>query len=68
MDRVQSHLLEAVAYDESAHILRARFRDTGKTVVYEEVPQEVYDDLIFADSISRYFHNRIEGRFPRRKN
>ena len=68
MHRLQSQILEAIAYDEAAHLLRARFRGTGETVVYEDVPQDIYDELIFADSIGGYFHQRIEGHFPRRKN
>ncbi len=64
---VQSLAIEAIAYDESAHTLIARFRDSGKTVIYEDVPQEIYDGLIFAASISTYFQDHIEGRFPERK-
>ena len=66
MHRVQSHVLEAIAYDESAHVLLARFRNSGETVIYEDVPQDIYDSLIFADSISGYFHDHIEGHFPKR--
>jgi hypothetical protein len=66
--RLQSHAIEAIAYDEAAHLLRARFRNSGETVTYENVPQELYDSLIFADSISRFFRDNIEGRFPRRRN
>jgi hypothetical protein len=64
---VHSSLIEAVAYDEKAHLLRAKFRDSGETVVYENVPQEIYDSLIFAHSISGYFRSHIEGHFPRRR-
>ncbi len=67
MHHVQSDILEAIAYDERAHILSARFRDTGEMVIYEDVPQEVYDGLIFAGSLSGYFHDFIEGRFACRK-
>jgi hypothetical protein len=63
---LQSHILESVAYDEAAHILRARFRESGETVIYENVPQETYDSLIFADSISGFLRAHIEGHFPRR--
>ena len=66
--RLQSHVIEAIVYDESAHLLSARFRYTGETVTYEDVPQELYDSLIFADSISGFFRDHIEGRFPRRPN
>ena len=67
MPYLQSLILEAVAYDEGAHQLRARFRDSGKTVVYEEVPQEIYDLLIFADSVGRFFNEHIDGRYPVRR-
>src|SRR5476651_2167421 len=66
MHPVQSHVLEAIAYDESAHLLVARFRDSGKTVIYEDVPQDIYDGMIFADSLSSYFRDHIEGHFPKR--
>ena len=65
--RIQSQAIEAVAYDENSHVLMARFRGTGRTVIYEEVPQEIYDSLIFADSIAGFFHDHIEGHFPERK-
>jgi hypothetical protein len=65
--RLQSLAIEAIAYDESAHLLTARFRDSGKTVIYEEVPPEIYDSLIFAESIGGYFHDHIEGHFPERR-
>jgi hypothetical protein len=61
---VQSQLIEAIAYDEKAHLLRAKFRDSGETITYENVPQDIYDGLIFAHSISGYFHDYIEGHFP----
>ncbi|HWY61674.1 MAG TPA: KTSC domain-containing protein [Rhizomicrobium sp.] len=62
----QSHAIESIAYDENSHLLRARFRHSGETVVYENVPPELYDSLIFADSISGFFREHIEGHFPRR--
>ena len=67
MPYVQSVSIEAVAYDEVAHLLRARFRSDGRVVVYENVPPEVYDSLIFADSIGGYFRDHIEGAYPVRE-
>jgi hypothetical protein len=67
MPYVQSVSIEAVAYDETAHLLRAKFRGDGRVVVYENVPQEVYDSLIFADSIGGYFREHIEGAYPVRE-
>jgi hypothetical protein len=66
MHRIQSLAIESVAYDEAAQLLRAKYRGDGETVIYENVPQAVYDSLIFADSIGGFFRDHIEGRFPRR--
>jgi KTSC domain-containing protein len=67
MPYLQSAAIEAVAYDERAHRLKARFRADGKVVIYENVPPDVYDSLIFADSISGFFREHIEGAYPARE-
>jgi hypothetical protein len=64
MPFVQSLAIETVAYDEAAHRLRTKFRTDGRVVVYENVPPDVYDSLIFADSIGTYFREHIEGAYP----
>ncbi len=61
MPYLQSDTIEAVSYDEQAQLLTIRFRADGHVVVYEDVPQEVYDSLIFADSITEFFETRIAG-------
>jgi hypothetical protein len=63
MPYLQSDTIEAVVYDERDHLLKTKFRADGKVMVYEEVPQEVYDSLIFADSISYFFQEKIEGSY-----
>lgn len=67
MPYLQSLALEAVSYDESAHSLQAKFRAGGKVMVYENVPQDVYDSLIFADSVSTFFREHIENAYPARE-
>jgi hypothetical protein len=64
MPYVQSTAFEMVVYDEARHMLRATFRNDGHTEVYERVPQELYDGLIFADSMSEFFDNNIRDQFP----
>ena len=64
MAYVQSVSLEAVAYDAAAHILRAKFRSDGR-VVYENVPQNVYDALIFADQSAVISTTISKARIPR---
>jgi KTSC domain-containing protein len=60
---VQSTALEQVTYDPEAHVLRATFRETGRTYAYRDVPQEVYDGLLFADSLGAYFNAHIRDQF-----
>jgi KTSC domain len=67
MPHLQSLAIETVTYDQSAHSLRATYRVSGETVIFDDVPQEIYDSLIFADSIGAYFQDNIEGQFPARK-
>ena len=67
MPYLQSSILETIIYDPAAHRLQAKFRGKGETIVYEDVPQEIYDSLIFADSIGAFFEARIDGRYPARR-
>ena len=60
---MQSSALEQVIYDPAAHTLRATFRDSGRTYIYRGVPQDVYDGLIFADSIGTFFNAHIRNNF-----
>jgi len=64
MAYVQSAALQCVSYDEAAHALRATLRDSGKTYVYEHVPMELYDALLFAESLGAFFNCHIRGHFP----
>ena len=59
MAYVQSTALEQLSYDERAHTFRARFLESGRIYVYRDVPQELYDGLIFADSLGAFFNRHI---------
>lgn len=61
---VQSSALRQLSYDGATHTLRATFRDSGRTYLYHDVPQEIYDRLIFADSIGAYFNTNIRDHYP----
>ena len=67
MTYVQSSALEQVSYDADAHTLIATFRDSGRTYVYDDVPEEVYDSLLFSDSLGAYFNAHIRDHFPYRE-
>ena len=64
MPALQSTALKSVSYDEAQRALRATFRDSGRTYVYEDVPQELYDALLFADSLGAFFNAHIRDHFP----
>jgi hypothetical protein len=63
MPYLQSAALKSISYDEAHHALHATFRESGRTYVYEDVPQELYDALMFADSIGAFFNAHIRDQF-----
>jgi KTSC domain len=67
MPQLQSVAIESVRYDERIRTLAVKFRAGGRVLIYENVPQHIYDSLLFADSISAYFQSRIAGVYPLRE-
>ncbi len=67
MPYVQSAAIESLAYDSDAHRLRATFRSSGRTYEYEDVPEELYDQLMFADSLGAFFNAHIRDQFTCRE-
>ena len=63
MPYLQSAVLRAVSYDQEHHALRATFRDSGRNHIYEDVPQELYDRMLFASSVGSFFNRNIRDRF-----
>jgi hypothetical protein len=65
---LDSDLIEAVSYDESAATLTAKLRTTGETYIYEEVPSQVYKELLAAESKGRFFEKWVAGKsYPSHK-
>jgi len=67
MAYVQSSALEQVSYDEEDRTLCATFRESGRTYIYRDVPLELYDGLLFSDSLGAYFNAHIRDHFPFRE-
>lgn len=67
MPYLQSDMIEAVSYEEQTRLLAIKFRTDGHVAVYENVPQDIYDSLIFADSIGEFFETRIAGTYRLRE-
>ena len=60
---VDSSMIRAVKYDEGKQVLEVWF-NSGGVYAYEEVPQEVYDELLEADSKGRFMRDVIIDSYP----
>lgn len=58
---VSSNIVE-VGYDQSFCTLELMFRD-GKIYQYFDVPNSVYEELLNAASVGKYFHSEIRGTY-----
>lgn len=64
MESVDSSALSEVGYDYSHEMLAIRFRENNEHIyVYYDVPSEVYEDFISADSLGRYYNSYIKGQY-----
>lgn len=57
---VDSSNVEAVAYDEQTHIMCVKFTN-GSLYTYDYVPEEVYVDLVHAESVGKYLNQAVKG-------
>jgi hypothetical protein len=62
MPYVDSSMMTAVDYDDDSAELDITFVG-GKTYRYSEVPPDVYDELVEAESKGEFFNRRIKDRF-----
>jgi hypothetical protein len=62
MPYVQSSVMTFVKYDHDAWELDITFT-SGKTYRYLEVPAEIYDGLLDAESKGEYFNDTIKDAF-----
>ena len=60
--RVTSSSLRSVGYDESAKILEIEFQN-GRVYRYYDVPRDVYEELMNAESLGSYFVENIRDNF-----
>ena len=59
---VESEMLLFAGYDQKSRILQVVFR-AGGTYRYKNVPANKYDELLTAESIGKYMHKHIIGRY-----
>lgn len=58
--------IKAIGYDEDSQILVVQFLDGGK-YKYEAVPPQIYKDFLRSQSMGKYFHASIKGKFKAEK-
>ena len=59
---VVSSNIDAVGYDEETETLEIEFRVS--LYQYEGVPEYMYNDLMNADSVGRFFNENIKDVYP----
>lgn len=64
MHQVESTSIAAVGYDGRTRELFVRFRETGRTYVYQGVAASVFENFLCADSKGIYFNRKIKGEYP----
>lgn len=62
MQSVNSSDLSEVGYDADNNLLIVEFKN-GNVYQYGLVPQEVFDGLISAESVGKYFNQFIKGNY-----
>lgn len=65
MVEVDSSQIESIGYDIDEKILAIKF--TKALYYYEDVPKMIYDDMLEAESVGRFFAAAIKGKFGYQK-
>lgn len=72
MCECKSSRIHAHGYDEESKTMALQFKNgdkPGGTYHYTGVPKSLYDELVKAESIGKFFHKRVSGNkdFPWKK-
>jgi hypothetical protein len=63
---VKSSVVRSVGYDRAERILEIEFHN-DRVYRYFVVPHGVYQDLLAAPSLGRYFNDNVRDRYPVRE-
>lgn len=64
MHQVGSIAIEAAGYDHVQHALVIRFHKSNRTIVYSDVPLEVWQDFMASEKKNSYYATYIKDLFP----
>lgn len=59
---LNSNVIESCAYNDTDKELILDFK-SGGSHKYSDVPKEIFDGILAADSAGKYFHANIRGKF-----
>ena len=62
MQKVKSSNIKAVGYDEITQKMRVEFF-SGGLYEYDKVPRNTFLAFMKAESLGKYFHKNIRGKF-----
>lgn len=63
MKSVKSSLLDKVGYDPEAKVLAVQMNYSSDVYLYQDVPQDIFDDLLAAESKGGFYVKNIKGKF-----
>lgn len=66
MQAVESSNIKSAGYNLGQNILRIEFNGGG-VYNYYEVPKDVFEGLVSAESVGKFFHKHIKGRYDYKK-
>lgn len=58
----RSGMISKIAYNESEKLLTLTF-NSGGAYAYKDVPKEVFDGILAAESAGKYYHAHIKGKY-----
>lgn len=59
---VRSSNIQQISYDPKEQILTVWFH-SGAVYMYSDVPMDLFQEMMKADSIGKFFHSRIRSEF-----
>lgn len=62
----RSSCISGLDYNKDTEVLEVHFNKGGR-YQFSGVPEVVYDNLVKAPSVGKFFHSQIEGKYPYHK-
>ena len=63
MRSVKSSLIDKVGYDPEAKVLAVQMNYSSDVYLYQDVPQDIFDDLLAAESKGGFYVKNIKGKY-----